>query len=317
MKYNMSRFHIVVSNYKRISSFVENFSAIHGFNYDQDSVYIFDCSPESDYRSELRVVNRLCCVGLEWNKNLFFIRRRNWGVNHGAQLDYFRAILNGLIRPGTLVAFMQEHFLDLKNFVKEDTLPENAIYDLDEIANKFDSDPQIGCVFHSRYGVRVSASNPVRETAREFYGDGEFLLDKAVRRGFLIDGGNFIARPQYYINWFKNNQDFLTQGDGSYGFSHVWETRLGQILYDQEIKWCDIYRNLEYSTVSDLDDIEKKSSQKVSKLWYDNRIWYFFYGRDQQVYLPIPFKSFLKYLIIFIQKYKTYSRDTTLTFVRP
>jgi hypothetical protein len=313
----MNRFHIVVSNFKRVISFVDNFNKIHGFDPGQDSIYIFDCSPESVYQSELMTANQLCSHSLEWNKNLFFIKRRNWGVNHGAQLDYFRAILDGLIQPPKLIAFMQMHFLDLKKFVKEDTLPENVIYDLDQIARKFAYDPQIGCVFHSRYGVRVLTSNPVTETAREFYGDGENLLDKAVRRGFLIDGGNFIVRPELYLNWFTTHRKYLTSGDGSYPFSIVWEGRLGQILYDQKIKWCDMYRNLEYTTISDLDEIEQKLSRKVSKLWYDHRIWYFFYGRDQKLYWPFPLRSFIQYLRIYLVNQKTYPRDTTLTFEKP
>ena len=36
-------------------------------------------------------------------------------------------------------AFMQEHYLDLKRFVKEDTIPEDAVYDLDRIESKFRS----------------------------------------------------------------------------------------------------------------------------------------------------------------------------------
>jgi hypothetical protein len=293
---------------------VDNFQNIRGFDPERDSVYIFDCSPESVYQYELTIANQLCSHGLEWNKNLFFIRRRNWGVNHGAQLDYFRAILDGLIQSPKLMAFMQEHFLDLTENVKEDTLPQNVIYDLDQIARTFDSDQQIGCVFHARYGVRVSVSNPVTEAAREFHGDAEVLLDRAVRRGFLVDGGNFIVRPELYLNWFATHRKYLTSGDGSYGFSHVWETRLGQILYDQEIKWCDLYRKLEYTSIRDLDEIERKLGRKVSKLWYDHRIWYFFYGRDQELYWPLPLRSFIRHLRIYLANQKTYPRDTTLTF---
>jgi len=313
----MKRFHIIVANFKRIISFVDNFQKLQGFDPNQDSIYIFDTSPESIYQSELMTADQLCSHGLEWNKNLFFIRRRNWGENFGSYFDYFRAILDGLIQSPTLIAFMQMHYLDLNNFVKEDTLPENAIYDLDQISRKFESDPQIGCVFHPRYGVRVTTSNPVTETAEEFYGDGEILLEKAVRRGFHIDGGNFIVRPELYLNWFATHRKYLTSGDGYYGFNIVWESRLGQILYDQKIKWCDLYRQLEYTSISDLDEIERRLDLKVSKLWYDHRIWSFFYGRDQISYWPLPFRSFIRYLKIYIGNQKTYLRDTTLTFEKP
>ena len=311
---NKNRIHLVVANYQRLSCFVENFEKVDGFNPEVDSVYIFDCSPEFNWRSELILAQTLCKHGLVWNKNIFFIRRRNWCVNHGAQLDYFRAILDGLISPPRVVAFMQEHFLDLKTLVKEDTIPEHTVYNVDRIVEKFESDPQVGCVFHTRYGVRVATSNPVIDNNKEFFGDSDVLLDRSTRRGFLIDGGNFIVRPDLYLRWFAAHPGYLTAGDGSYGFSHVWEARLGQILYDQKIKWCDLDRNLEYTTITELDLLEKNLSNKVSKLWYDHRIWYFFYGRDQQVYWPLPMRSFIRYLKIYLENQNTYPKDTTLTF---
>ena len=313
----MNRFHIVVPNYQRLHSFVENFQKIIGVDPRMDAIFIFDCSPENVWVEQLAIANRLCAYDLEWNKNLFFIRRRNWGVNHGAQLDYFRAILDGLIQTPRLVAFMQEHFLDLKNYVKEDTIPENSMYDLSAIAKKFESDPRIGCAFHARYGVRVSTSNPVTDRAKEFFGDSEIILQRATRRGFLIDGGNFIVRPELYLKWFSAHPHYLTAGDGSYGFSHVWEARLGQILYDQKIKWCDLVRNLEYTTIAELDGLEKILSEKVSKLWYDNRVWYFYYGRDQWKYLPLPLKSVLGYFPTFKAQRASYPRNTRLVSCQP
>lgn len=313
----MNRFHIVVPNYQRLQSFVENFHKISGINTRLDAIFIFDCTPENVWEEQLAIADRLRTYDLEWNRNLFFIRRRNWGVNHGAQLDYFRAILDGLIQTPRFVAFMQEHFLDLKNYVKEDTIPEHSRYDLSAIAKKFESDPQIGCAFHARNGVRVSTSNPVTDSAKEFFGDGEVLLEGATRRGFLIDGGNFIVRPELYLRWFSAHLRFLTDGDGGYGFSHVWEARLGQILYDQKIKWCDLSRNLEYTTIAELDELQKSLSQKISKLWYDNRVWYFYYGKDQWKYPPLPLKSMLRYYFTFMAQNKSFPRDTSLEFCQP
>jgi len=311
------RFHIIVQNYKRLSSFINNFFRIHSLDLKRDRIYIFDCSPESIWKSELETANTLCSYGLEWENNLFFVRRRNWGMNLGGHLDYFRSLWSGKIPKPQYVAFMQEHFLDQDNYVKEDTLPANSRYDLDQIEEKFLSDIKIGCVFHARYGVRVATSNPIIEGSREFFGDGEILIDRAVRRGFLVDGGNFIVRPELYLKWFAANPKYLTTGDGSYGFTIVWEARLGKILYDLNIKWCDLSRNLEYTTITELDLLEKNLSNKVSKLWYDHRIWYFFYGRDQQFYWPLPKRSFVRYLKIYLENQNTYPRDTTLTFEKP
>ena len=172
----MNRFHIVVSNYQRLSSFVDNFHKLQGFNPELDAVYILDCSPTNIYLSEIKVAAQLSLFGLEWNKNLFFIRRRNWGVNHGAQLDYFRCLRDGLIELPHYSVFMQEHFLDWVNYVKEDTLPENTIFDLDDIFTRFQDDNALGCAFYPRYGVRIITSNPISDPQKEFFGDGEILL---------------------------------------------------------------------------------------------------------------------------------------------
>ena len=142
------------------------------------------------------------------------------------------------------------------------------------------SDPDIGCAFFARYGIRINTSNPVTERKNEFWGDGAKLVPKAKRTTLFVDGGNFIARPQLYLSWFKAHPRYLTQGDGSFPFCIVWETRMGKILYDQGIKWVDMYRDIEYSTIEYLDAIEASCGEKVSMLWYDNRVWCFFYGRD-------------------------------------
>ncbi len=310
------RFHIVVSNHKRLACFVDNFQHIQKFDGECDRVYIFDCSPNSTWNAQIEIANRLTAFGCVWGTNLFFVRRRNWGVNHGAQLDYFRCLQDGRIPRPRYVAFMQEHYLDRQRFVKEDTLPEDAIFDLDAIAARFDSDRLVGCVFFARYGARVITSNPISDSSG-FFGDGTVLLPGARRRGFCIDGGNFITRPELYLKWFAHHQHFLTKGDGSYGFSHVWEARLGQILYDQAVKWVDAGRNVEFVDLDELDALEQKRGTPVSKLWYDNRTYYFFYGRDQQCYCPLPLFSMLRYLRHYIRNLIAHARDKRLVFITP
>jgi hypothetical protein len=212
---------------------------------------------------------------------------------------------------------MQEHYLDLERYVKEDTIPEDAAYDLDQIETRFQSDTVIGCVFFSRYGIRVRATNPVTDRKKEFFGDGEELLSGAKRRGFCVDGGNFVVRPQLYLNWFDSHPSYLMQGDGSYPFCIVWEARMGQILYDQEIKWADMYRNVEYSTIEQLDEIEASREERIAMLWYDNRVWFFFYGRDLQSYPPTPLISVLRYFRKYLRYFVFHSRDKRLKFLQP
>lgn len=313
----MNRFHLVVSNYRRLESFTANFHRIQKFDPSQDAIYIFDCSPEPEWKAELGQASKLTDFGLRWGENLFFIYRRNWGVNHGAQLDYFRCLLDGVIAAPTYMAFVQMHYFDLVNHVKEDTFPEGAAYDLSEIEREFENDRDIGCVFFARYGIRIAASNPLYDAKKEFYGDGETLIPGAVRRSFLIDGGNFISRPELFLSWFAKHPGFLTHGDGTYAFSIAWEDRLHRILYDQGIVWSDLSRHLHYKTIEDVDQIENQLGCKISKLWYDHRIWYFFYGQDLWKYWPLPFGSFLRYLRTYFQILFKYPRNNSITFHTP
>jgi hypothetical protein len=314
----MHRFHLIVQNYNKLQSLVDNFERVENFDPRRDAVYIFDCSPTHTWQQELLTADRLTEHDLEWNRNLFFIRRRNWGVNHGAQLDYFRCLLDNRIPIPTYSAFVQEHYFDLENYVKEDTLPENAHYDLDQIEMKFESDPETGCVFFARKGIRICVSNPVRNNHTNFFGDAAELFEGATPRCFCTDGGNFIVRPELFVNWFKKNPRYLTKGNGSYGFSHVWETRLGKILYDQKIKWVDMCRDARYETVEELFSLQRSRNEKLGEFWYDNWLWYFFHGRDQQRYPLLSVRSVLTYLFQdYLPNALLCSRDKRLEFVSP
>jgi hypothetical protein len=313
----MDRFHIVVSNYERLSCFVDNFRRIRGFDGEHDRVYILDCSPNPDWQDQMVVADRLTCSGLRWGVNLYFIRRRNWNLNHGAQLDYIRCLREETIPVPAYTAFMQEHYLDTKRYVKEDTLPEGATYDLDAIKAEFEANIKVGCVFFARYGVRVSTSNPVKEKEKQFFGDGTELLPGATRRCFCVDGGNFIVRPQLYLNWFAAHPRDLTRGNGTYGFAHAWEVRLGKILYDQRIVWVDLRRRLRYTSIEELDIQEASGAEKASMLWYDHRGYFFFYGRDIHKYGPRPLESTKRQLKRYIRHALFHSRDTRLVFLLP
>ena len=321
----MDRFHIVVANCERLSSFTENFHLITNFDPERDRVYIFDCqrrtrnlhSSSEPERPQVAVADTLTAHGLEWGTNLFFVKRRNWGEICGAQLDYFRCLLDGTIPLPEYSSFMQEHYLDQQRYVNVDTLPEGTVYDLGRFDEGFQSDPSVGCVFSTRYGIRVSTSNP--DSIGSFVGgDRSELLPAAVRRFFFVDGANFACRPQLYINWFSRHPNELTAGDGSYGFVLAWEAKMGKLLYDQQVTWVDLYRDARYRTIADVDAIEECRGEKISLLWYDCRHYYFFYGRDQQVYPPTPLRPLLRYAVKnYLPGLIRYSRDKRLTFVNP
>ena len=316
----MDRFHIVVSNYNRIESFVRNFEKISNFDLENDKVYVMDCSPEGNWAVQLEQTKSLASHGLEYDRNLFFIRRRNWNMNHGAQLDYIKAILDDKIEEPRYTAFVQEHYFDLDECVKDDTIPESADYDLNTIEAKFCEDEKIGCVFFSRNGIRISLNNPLKSTENYFWGDEETIVNEghdpalintivggrrlkgSKPRCFFVDGGNFIVRPMPYTNWFKVRRSHLVEGDGSYGFCHVWEIRLGYILYKQNIVWVDMLNDLSYGSVGELAAMERSTGRKYSKPWYENRVWFYFYGRDMSRYLPFPWRNIREFRLEYRQK---------------
>jgi len=315
----MDRFHIVISNFNRIESFIRNFNRIINFDLEIDRIYVMDCSPEENWASQLEQCRELSQHGLKFEENLFFIRRRNWNMNHGAQLDYIKAVLEGEIEEPSYIAFVQEHYFDLDNFIKDDTLPENAEYDLNAIEAKFHENRKVGCAFFSRNGVRISMTNPLKSVENYFWGDEETIHDegrnpeiqKPIAEGryvkgskprcFFVDGGNFIIKPSYYTEWFKTRKDILVVGDGSYGFCHVWEIRLGYILYEQNIEWADMLNNLSFRTIGELAELEGKTYRKYSKPWYENRVWFYFYGRDMVRYLPFPWPLIQEYRLEYFQ----------------
>ena len=322
----MDRFHIVVANCERLSSFAENFHLITNFDPGTDRVYIFDCqrrtrnldrSAEPKGHSQVAIADALTAHGLEWGTNLFFIRRRNWGEICGVQLDYFRCLLDGTIPVPEYSAFMQEHYLDQQRYVNVDTLPEGEVFDLSRFEEGFQSDESVGCVFLTRYGIRVSTSNP--DTTGMFEGgDRVELMPEAVRRFLFVDGANYACRPQLYLNWFSRHPKELTAGDGSYGFVLAWEAKMGKLLYDQQITWVDLYRDARYRTIADVDAIEQSRGEKISMLWYDCRHYYFFYGRDQQTYRPTPLRPLITYALKqYLPGLIRYPRDTRLRFTYP
>lgn len=290
----MDRFHIVVSNYKRLFSFVENFHKIKNFQADRDRLYILDCSPEEDWAAELEAARQLSAYALEWGKSVFFIRRRNWAQNFGALLDYYRWSLAGNIPAAAYHFFMQEHYLDTERFLNADSIPDGFDLDLNAIEQVFVADREVGCAFATRQGIRVSVSQPYliqdpplglegREHAPFKDHDGYYLhhlVEGGVRRYFFTDGGNGVVRAEPYVDYFRAHPDLLVEGDGSFGFCVVWEERLGKILGDLGMKWVDLYNRAIFRNLDELDAVEARLGRRISGLWYENMNWIYYYGYD-------------------------------------
>jgi len=289
------RFQIVIANRGRASLFVDNFSSLRGFNPKRDALVVFDCTPDEDWKNELATIRSLAQCGLTEGENLLIFRRKSWNLSHGAQLDYLGLLADKDISQPQLTLFMQDHYLDLERFVKEDTVPAAPPLDLDHVESVFHADKQLGCCYLTRNGIRISVSTPI--TSPHLYGEHDQLVPGATERGLFVDGANFFVRPELYLPWLTKNRSLAFSGHGDYGSAFVWEIRLGQILYDQRIRWHDLSRGISFQTIDQLHEIERARSERLSHYWYDSRVWFFFHGRDLERYLPVPPLGFVKTLL--------------------
>ena len=137
------RFHVVVFNFERIGSFLDNFDKIRNFRPDRDRLIVLDCS--LNHASQKQLVAEFA-QKRNWTlgKELKVIQRKNWGIDQGARIDYFAALQKTKNAPKFIWQF-QEHYLDLESpwsiwpadtpkiggRLKEDTIPDGVELDLD------------------------------------------------------------------------------------------------------------------------------------------------------------------------------------------
>lgn len=134
------RFDIVVFNYKRVDSFLNNFNKITNFRKDVDRVTIISSSPSDDERNLVRAFGDSNQIKID------YLTRKNVGIDQYARIEYFLGKLGDGARHlnSRFIFQMQEHYLDttsphsiwgkeLDYKIKGDVVPDNIIFDLDEI----------------------------------------------------------------------------------------------------------------------------------------------------------------------------------------
>src|ERR1041384_8378559 len=85
------RFHVVVFNFERIGSFLENFETIHNFKPDRDRLIVLDCSKNHAAQKQL-VAEFARRRNWTMGQEVKVIRRRNWGIDQGARIDYIAGL---------------------------------------------------------------------------------------------------------------------------------------------------------------------------------------------------------------------------------
>lgn len=311
-----TRFDLVIANTDRCEVFWEAFNSLKNFNSKHDRIIFMDCSinPQNELTKCLRYLKYL---GIQ-NARFYFLKRRNWNLNHGAQLDYIRLMGENKLRKPKYTYFMQEHYLNKKVLVKGDSIPGRCIIDLDEVEKLLSCNPKM-VFFCARNGFRLSAG--IADIQRFLNYEGKKDINTLHLKGsrdicFEIDGGNFCLDIKYYLDHYKKNKKMYTAGNGCIHFCGTWEVRLCKILYDKGLWFFEKHRNLKFKSIAQL----KSNFPNPGKNWsyvYLRPHANFLYGRDIFRYQFKFCREYIEEIIKFIYFNLTYNRDTAIQCLYP
>lgn len=312
----MIRFDLVIATMGRSELFWDAWENLKNFDQDQDRIIFFDCSP--DPQQELEKCRRyLKKLGLNRTKFCLY-HRRNWTFNQGCQLDYIRLIGDNRLEQPKLTFFLQDHYLNKLMTVRGDTIPDDEVIDLKQVISYFEKHPDT-VYFSSRVGFRLATSVPdVEEFLEQDYAE----YNRTTHRGsvdisFVVDGSNYIVDPGYYLRDYRQHPSLYWRGNGSYNFAHVWETRICQILYEQNLSFYDDHRKLAFRNAQEL----KRKFPAQGDVWHYFHHMpqaYIFYGRDLWRYQWLPknltgLRRFTGWLIVYVEECLRGNYDRTLT----
>jgi hypothetical protein len=218
------RFDLCIFNYNKINSFVDNAWKLRNFDPDLDRVIIIDCSDRESKEEILTKVSS--CLPVEHRRNLFFAKQPNYGNNTGGILRYIRMLLAEPVNTPTFAFFMQDHYLEPEywenDLQKSDTIGEKQVIDLKHIADLFETDYSIGCIFNT--------------SGQIFYFEGYILA---------VAGSNFVCRPEIYVNYFRQH-GFPSVNMHSYIFSADWERLFGKIMVESGYYFYDLKNSAKF-----------------------------------------------------------------------
>lgn len=231
----MIRFHIVVFNYERISSFLDNFAKIRNFRPSQDRLVIVDCSV-NHHEQVQKVIEFAKQLGWTLGNEIQVIKRKNWGIDQGARIDYV-SILRKSSSPPEYIWQFQEHYLDLESAwsfwpddfpqiggqPKGDIIPDGMEIDLDLCEQVYRDSPSISVIYADREKIGVFT----HEDGREW---------------FYADGANFSVRSVEFMHAFTPDvlDCYKAIYDGSYEWTLFLELDIGRQLTRPNREWYDL-----------------------------------------------------------------------------
>ena len=256
------RFHVVVLNFERISSFLDNADKIQNFRSDRDRLIVLDCS--INHAAQKQAVADFARKR-GWIARV--VQRKNWGIDQGARIDYFTA-LRKMRRPPKFIWQFQEHYLDLKSpwsiwpsempkiggHLKEDTVPDDFQIDLDQCERIYEEHAEVSVLYADRAKLGIFTHDDGNEW-------------------FYADGANFSVRSRDVLDLFSPDvlSTYKSIYDGSYQWTLFMEMDICRRLTRRGRKWYDLVTGEQFADPNGLRKIE---SEKQVSLHQDAESFY-------------------------------------------
>lgn len=298
----MRRFHIVVFNYERISSFLDNFDKITNFDPGRDEIYVLDCSVNQAVQKQA-LVDFANEKGWQLGGQVHFVARKNWGIDEGARVDYFGLLHNKSIRRPKYIWQFQEHYLDLSSEwswwpvptinvdgrdlggqLKGDTIPDGLSIDLDMCEEIYETHPEVSMIYADRLEIGVFPYTDIP--------------------WFYVDGANFSVRTSYALQVFDRNvlENCRSIYDGTYRWALFMEFNNGHQLTMGGAEWYDLVNHLHFNNLQSLRELEQERNlclHQVAEEFYDS-----LYKKYERKYLRaanahLLVKRLLRALLVF------------------
>ena len=255
------RFHVVVLNFERIASFLDNAGKIRNFRPDRDRLIVLDCSINHAAQRQA-VVEFAQKHG--WTARV--IQRKNWGIDQGARVDYF-TVLRKMKNPPKFIWQFQEHYLDLESpwsiwpeemakiggQLKEDTAPDGFQIDLDRCERIY-NDREISVLYADRAKLGIFTHDDGNEW-------------------FYADGANFSVRTSDVLDAFPPDvlSTYRSIHDGSYQWTLFMEMDICRRLTRPGRHWFDLVTGEHFGDPKELRQIE---AEKQISLHQDAEAFY-------------------------------------------
>lgn len=241
------RFHVVVLNFERIASFLDNAGKLQNFRPDRDRLIVLDCS--INHAAQMQAVERFAQKH-GWTARV--IQRKNWGIDQGARVDYFTA-LRKMKHPPKFVWQFQEHYLDLESpwsiwpsdmpkiggQLKEDTIPDGLQIDLDRCERVYEDNAAVSVLYADRAKLGIFTHDDGNEW-------------------FYADGANFSVRCADVLDVFTPDvlSTYKSIYDGSYNWTLFMEMDICRRLTRPGTQWYDLVTGEQFADPQELRRIE-------------------------------------------------------------